>query len=96
MLKRGLLLLDQVVLKRQRLFLVGDDDVVDVDRFAHQGIGLGVLPSPFAEVGRNPAAQVLGLADIDDLAFGVLVEIHAGGGGQAADFCGKIHLLYSF
>ncbi len=45
-----LLLLDQVVLKRQRLFIVGHDDVINVHRLAHQGIGLGILPSPLAEV----------------------------------------------
>ena len=44
------LLLDQVVLKRQRLFVVGHDDVVNVHRLAHQGIGLGIFPAALAEV----------------------------------------------
>ncbi len=36
-------------------------------------------------------AQAFGLADVDDLAFGVLVEVHAGGGRDGADFLLEIH-----
>ena len=32
----GILLFDQVVFKRERLFVVGDDDVINVYRLAHQ------------------------------------------------------------
>jgi hypothetical protein len=32
------------------------------------------------------AAQILRLAHVDDFAFGVLVEVHAGLGGDGADF----------
>ena len=34
-----LALLDEIVFERERLFVVGDDDVVDVGGFAHQGAG---------------------------------------------------------
>ncbi len=44
------LLLDQVVLKRQRLFIVRHHDVINIHRLAHQGIGLGILPAPLAEI----------------------------------------------
>ena len=40
-----LALLDQVVFKRQRLVLVGDRDVLDVDRLAHQRAGLRRSPA---------------------------------------------------
>ena len=87
-----LALLDQIVFERQRLFVVGDDDVVDVDRLAHQRSGLGVFPAAFVEIAGHAAAQVLRLAHIDDLALGVLVEIHAGLGGNGADFGLQVHV----
>ena len=37
-----LALLDEVVFERQRLMLVVDQDVLDVDGFAHERAGLGV------------------------------------------------------
>jgi hypothetical protein len=43
------------------------------------------------KVGRDARAQVLGLADVDDFAFGVLVEIHAGRGGEGTDFLREVH-----
>src|SRR5499433_1174046 len=51
-----LLLLDQVVLKGQRLFVVGDDDVVDVHRFLHKGSGLGICYPAFMKIGTHPVA----------------------------------------
>ena len=41
-----LALLDEIVFERERFLVVGDDDVVDVDRLAHQRAGLGVLQRP--------------------------------------------------
>ena len=43
MLKRGLLLLDEVVFERERFFVIGNDDVVDVDGLADEGAGFGVF-----------------------------------------------------
>ena len=86
-----LALLDQIIFERQRLFVVGDHDVVDIDGLAHQRAGLGVFPAAFVEVAGHPAAQVLRLADVDDVAFGVLVEIHAGLGRNGADFGLQVH-----
>ncbi len=81
-----LLLLDEVVLQSQRLFVIGDNDVIYVDRLADQRAGLRVFPAAFVKVGRDARAQVLRLADVNDFAFGVLVEVDAGRSGQGADF----------
>ncbi len=86
-----LALLDEVVLERKRLALVVDHDVVDVHRFAHQRASFGVGLRRFEQVGSHPRAQVLRLANVDDLALGVLVQVHAGLGGQRADFLLQIH-----
>jgi len=43
------------------------------------------------EVAGDAAAKVFSLAHVDDFAFGILVEIHAGLGGNGADFLEKIH-----
>ena len=71
--------------------LVGHRDVVHVDRLAHQGAGFGIGLRRFEEVGAHPGAEVLGFADVDHLALGVLVEVAAGRSGQGADFCQQIH-----
>ena len=86
-----LALLDQVVFERQRFVLVGDQDVVDVDGLAHERAGLGVGLRGFEQIGADAGAKVLGLADVDDLALGVLVEVHARLGGQNANFLDEIH-----
>ena len=86
-----LALLDEVVFESQGLVLVGDEDVVEVDGLAHQRAGFGVGLRGFKQVGADARAQVVGLADVDDLALGVLVEVHAGLGGQGADFLVEVH-----
>ena len=86
-----LALLDEVVFEGEGFALVGDGDVFDVDGLAHERAGLGVRLVGFEEVGADAGAEVLGLADVDDLALGVLVEVAAGAGGQGADFCEEIH-----
>ena len=86
-----LALLDEVVFEGERFVLVGDEDVVDVDGLAHERAGFGVGLRGFKQVGADAGAQVLGLADVDDLALGVLVEVHAGLGGEGADFLVEIH-----
>ena len=86
-----LLLLDEVILKRQRLFVVGYDDIVNVDCFAHQRIGLRVLDPSLAKVRTDPTAKIIRLANIDDLAFSVLVQVHSGRRRQGAYFGGKVH-----
>lgn len=45
----------------------------------------------FEEVGTDARTEVLGLADIDDLARGVFVEVASGLGGDSADFGEEVH-----
>ena len=71
--------------------LVGNKDVVDVDSLAHERAGFGVGLGGCQQVGADAGAKVIRLADVDDLAFGVFVEIHAGLGGEDADFLVEIH-----
>ena len=77
----GLALLDEIVFQSQRLVLVVDQDVVDVDRIAHQGAGFGVGLGGFQQVGADAGAQIPGFADVNHLAVGILIEVHAGPGG---------------
>jgi len=88
-----LALLDEVVFQRQRLAFVVDQDVVDIDGLAHQRAGLRIGLRGFEQIGAHSRAQVLRLADIDDLALGVLVQVHAGLRGQCADFLLQVHLF---
>ena len=88
-----LALLDQVVLERQRFVLVGDGDVFDVDGLAHQRAGLRVGLRRLQKIRADARAQVLRLADVDDLALGVLVEVAARLGGEGADFLQQIHAM---
>jgi hypothetical protein len=43
------------------------------------------------EVGTDPVAQAFRLADINHFALGVFVQVHAGQGGNRADFLLKVH-----
>jgi len=87
----GLALLDEVVFKGQGLVLVGHQNVVQIDGLAHQRAGLGVGLRGFKKIRADARAQVLGLAHVDDLALGVLVEVNAGLGGEGADFLVEVH-----
>ena len=80
-------LLDEVVLERERFVFVGNRDVVDIDGLAHQRAGLGVRLRGCEEVTAHPGPQVLGLADVDDIALGVLVEEQPGPVGRVRIFC---------
>ena len=91
-----LALLDEVIFKREGFMLVGNGDVLDVHCLAHERAGLGVGLRGREEVAAHAGAQVLGLAHVDDCAFGVLVEVTAGARGQRADFLEKIHLRTNF
>src|SRR5262249_28948604 len=74
----GSVLLDQVVLKRERLGFIVDRDPFDVDSLTHQRTGLGILLSCLEKIRSDPRFQALRLAHIDGLALGVLVQINAG------------------
>ena len=87
----GMALLDEVVFKSEGLLLIGDEDVVEVDGLAHEGAGFCVNLRSFKEVGADARTEALGLADVDDFAFGVFVEIDARLGRQISDFLVKVH-----
>ena len=64
-------LLDPGVLQLERLDLGADDGPLDAGRGGHHGRGAGVEVGDVLEVRRQPGAEVLGLADVDDAAAGV-------------------------
>ena len=71
-------LLDPVVLELQRLDLGGDDRPLDGGRRRHHLAGARVQPGQIGEVGVQPAAQALRLADVHDPATGVAELVDAG------------------
>ena len=71
-------LLDQVILERQRLFFVVDQDVVDVGGLGNERAGFRIGKPVVVEVAAHPASQILRLADVDYGAVRVFVEIHSG------------------
>jgi hypothetical protein len=71
-------LLDQVVLERQRFLLVVDLDEIDLARLADQGTGLGIGQPIVVEIAADAGPQVFRLADVDNRAVRVFVEINAG------------------
>ena len=73
----GPVLLHQRRLEDHRLELVGGDDVLKIADLPDQGVGLGVGGARFLEVGAHAVPQGGGLADVDDLGLGVLVEVDA-------------------
>ena len=86
-----LALLDEIVFEREGLVLVGDENVFEIDGLAHERAGFGVGLRGLEQIGAHARAEIVGLAHVDDFALGVLVEIHAGLGGQGADFLVEIH-----
>jgi hypothetical protein len=87
----GLLLLDEVVLEGESLFFVVDNDIFDIDGLAEEAAGFGVFVGTPDEIGADAGAKAFGLADVDDLTFGVFVEVDAGSGGEGADFGVEVH-----
>ena len=75
-----LVLFDQVRFEHERLDLVIDDDKLKIGDEFDQIARLGVEIAARLKVLTDTAAKVFGLADIDDLARRVLVNIDTGGG----------------
>ena len=86
-----LALLDEVVFKGESFLLIGYQNVFEIDGLAHQRAGFGVRLRSLQKVRAHARAQVFGLADVDDLAVGVLVEVDPGLGGKGADFLVEVH-----
>jgi len=89
-----LLLLDEIIFKRQRLFFVVHHNVVNVHRLAHQRAGFSLVIGAFYKVIAHPGAQVLGLANVNHRPLGVLVQIHARPHRQSTDFLSQVHFNY--
>jgi len=77
-------LVHQVALEDERLVFAAGDDVLDVAELRHQPGGLGIEVAGFLEVRPHPVPQVAGLADVDDLAPGVPVQVDARRVGQGS------------
>ena len=71
-------LLDPGVLQLQRLDLVGHDGPLDAGTGRDHRSGARVKRREILEVGREPRAQRLGLADVDDPAIGITEAVDAG------------------
>jgi hypothetical protein len=68
-------LLDQIVLKRQRFFVVVDLNEVDLSRFPQQCPGFDVRAPLLGEITPHAISQILRLADVQDSTVGVLIEV---------------------
>jgi hypothetical protein len=51
-----LALLDEIIFKRERLLVVGYDDVIDINCLPHERAGFRVIKAAFVEVGGDPAS----------------------------------------
>src|SRR5262249_23839794 len=74
----GLMVLDVLVLEDQRLDLAAREDELDIGDLGHYRAILGVELVGIHEVLTDTVAHVAGLADVEDLPIGILVEIDAG------------------
>ena len=72
-----LVLLDEGVLKDESLFFGIGDQKVDVHYRGQPEADMKTRVAALREILPHPAAQVLGLADVDHLAIGVLHQINA-------------------
>ena len=88
-------LLDEVVLERQRLLLVVDDDDLDVLRDLDQGAGFGVGEAVLVEIAADAASQVLRLADVKNLPGPIFVEVDAGGYRELGDLLAQRHRFFN-
>ena len=79
-------LLDEVHLEHQGLVLGVDHQVVEAGDLVHHERDLGSLVLA-VDVLAHAGTQVLGLADVEDLAAGILPQVAAGVGGH------EVHLL---
>ncbi len=69
-----LLLLDQVIFKGQRFLIVGNNDVLNVHGLAQKASGFGIgFTHAFLKIRAHAGAEVLSLAYINDLTFGVFI-----------------------
>jgi hypothetical protein len=81
----GAVLLDQVHLEQQSLQFALCDDNVKVGDTADEAASFVAEAAGGAEIGAHAVPQTLALADVEQLALGVLPEVDAGGFGDALE-----------
>ena len=90
----GLVLLDEVDLKKQGLNIGLGNDKLKIHNLRNQGFRLGIMTPP--EIGPHPIAKILGLSHIDDGTVLVFVNVTARTRRQELElgFNQVIHTLY--
>ena len=90
----GLVLLDEVDLKKQGLNIGLSDDKLKIHNLRYQRFCLGIVAS--SEIGPHPIAKILGLPHIDDGTVLVFVNVTARTRRQELElgFNQVIHTLY--
>ena len=90
----GLVLLDEVDLKKQGLNIGLSDDKLKIHNLRYQGFCLGIVAS--SKIGPHPVAKILGLPHIDDGTVLVFVNVTARTRRQELElgFNQVIHTLY--
>ena len=90
----GLVLLDEVDLKKQGLNIGLSDDKLKIHNLRYQGFCLGIVTP--SEIGPHPIAKILGLPHIDDGSVLVFVNVTARTRRQKLElgFNQVIHTLY--
>ena len=86
-----LVLLDQIIFERQRLFFVVHHNVIEVGDFTHQRPGLGVLDRFIQEVRPHAIPQRLGFPHVQDVPSRVSKQIDSGLRGQIGNFFADFH-----
>ena len=82
---------DEVRFQHQCLDLVVDDDEFKIGDHFYKLLCLRVLMTTRLKVLADAIAQVLSLADVDDLAGGIFMNINAGSDRQGFEFLGNRH-----
>ena len=77
--------------EHQRLFFAVSDDKLEVNDARHQLLRFVIERARALKILAHTVAQTLGLADVDDLALGVLVQVTAGLRGQVLQLLLKRH-----
>jgi hypothetical protein len=88
--KSRFVLLDEIRFEDERLDLVVDDDEFEINDRAHQPTSFRILIPARLEILPYTVPQILGFADVQDLAVGVLMQVNTGRYGQKLKFFFKV------
>ena len=84
----GLILLDQIILKRQCLAFIVDHDVIEIGNFAHQRACFRIRLIGLEKIRPHPRPQRSCFPDIENFPERVLEQVHPGFAGEGGDFFG--------